>query len=278
MFFDFSRADSIQPLFENFKKAYNDYRIVSLTLHNEDLAQGGRKIDVARALAWAANVYIQENPDKHRQEVAEVMSELVREYPYDVVLQVRKAGMFEELKQYDSAYRIYQTLQRKFPNYTVLIRKSATQGLPDDEFTSQSEAFMRTLDFVSSVPINQVNAENGIRKSHYIAFHENGSAKTSMVVPQRGSYILMIIARGDRAAGIAPLVKVLVDDEVAGYVYIGREDWDCYTLTLPLEEGSHSFELEYDNDEVEGEAADMVNRSFYLRAIYVTITGVADVR
>lgn len=277
MFFDYSKSKTALPLVEDLERSYKNFRIASLTLHNDDLPQGGRKIDVARALAWSAILYLQEDVEKHAPRVQSIVDSLVKEYPHDVVLQVRKAAMFRTLKNPAAAMSIYQNLQQKFPNYTVLVRMAGVEGASDAELSARSKEFMGNLNSVTFIPPSKMRAQGCVSNAEYVTFKQGGSASVVVSVKERGSYIIMIVARGIKSGGMWPLVKILVDDKFAGVTYIYRENWDCYTLTVPLEVGTHKLELVYGNDMVD-EIRNNAGRGFSLRAIYVALTGVTDVR
>lgn len=277
MFFDYSKTESIVPLFEDFEEMLKGYRIASLTLHNDDLPQGGRKIDVARAFAWSANVYLQQDPEKHAPRISAVMGELTNEYPYDVVLQVRKAGMLKIMKNYEAALSIYQNLQQKFPNYTVLVKMAGVEGISEAELSARSDEFMDNLVSVTSLPLSQIRSRDSIRYTDYMEFKPAGSATATISVNERGSYIIMLVARGTHSGELWPLVEMYLDDNFAGVAYIFRKNWDCYTMTVPLEAGTHELKLVYDND-IDNKLSSNDEKGFSLRAVYVALTGVTDVR
>jgi hypothetical protein len=273
MFWDYSENGSIKPLFDELQELYGSFQSVSLTLNSDDLARGGRKIDVARAVAWAATSYAREEPGAGEQ-FPGLIESLVEEYPYDPVLQVHKAALLESLRDADNALDIYHKVQQKNPSYIVLVRMMNIQSVNPDEFAQQSADFMQALHPVAELLPADLRVENGRRERQNIVFRGSGITTGTIEVEERGSYMITTVARGSMADGKWPLVLVKLDGEPAGVIYVCRQTWDCYSLPVMLEPGSHTLELMFGNS-VEQTNADKTLR---LKSLYITLTGVAYVR
>ncbi len=277
MYFDYSGSDSILPLLEDFDKAYREYKNASLTLHSGDLAQGGRKIDVARALAWSANMFLKEDHQKHAPRVMGIINELVKEYPFDVVLQVQKASIHKHLNETETALSIYDNLFQKFPNYTVLVKMAVVAGASEEELSARSDAFMKNLPSVISAPFRGGKPTSDGEDTLQRKLDPGESVRATITVEERGSYIIMIVGKSSNSGKTSTLIKMFVDDTFIGVAYVFRKNWDCYSVTVPLEAGSHKLELLHD-DELMTEVGKRTNSVVSLRAIYVALTGVANVQ
>lgn len=277
MFWDYANRKSIIALLDDLLRMYQNFQTVSLTLNSDDLARGGRKVDVARAVAWAAGEFAKEQTGTDPTTVTALMDKLLEDYPYDPVLQVRQAALLENIGDIDGAYKLYRDVHLKNPSFMVLVRMLTLQQTSEQEFTQQTAELMQSLNPLAALMPSQLRVENGKINDHFIHFQGHGTTTGTVELEEQGTYMLTVVAKGERAGGKWPLVKVYIDEEPAGLSYISREIWDCYNISIPLEAGPHTIELAY--EETDSTSADIVkNRSLYLRSIYLTLRGIANVR
>ncbi len=271
MLLAFSGSKSVKPLYEKLLTAYEQSNAAARTIHDQDVAGRGGRLDLARALSWAATAYLSEDVTGNMYPVLRVMAELQQEYPYDRVITIRMAVVLETLERYNEAYSLYRKLYLDAPNLVVGLRMWALEALPEPLVTDNIKAFMEPLEVLDVITTQGLAGDGFATKSDFIVFDESGSADFQVKIAESGSYTLTFIARGDKAGDNWPLVKVMVDNEFVKYVYVRREAWDCYSLDLILDSGAHAVEFEYVNGDTPAGGSEM--RTLSLRSIYVTKPG-----
>lgn len=265
MFYDHAKIPGIEPVFEALWQRHQSGSEVALSLQSEVHDIGSRRIDVARAVAWAANIMLQENASRQAH-VEEVMAMLLEEYPYDPVLIAHEAEMYVALGNADEARSRYEALQERTPSYETLLRLFALENLSEDEITSRGAAFLRELKPEGILDAAELDVVEGSKHLHFIRLDGGGVVSGELDIADRGTYNVSVIARpGDDHQ--PRLLGVSVNGEVYGLIYAWREDWDCYTLPVALETGEHLLELQY------GDEASTDTDALFIRSVYVTGAG-----
>jgi hypothetical protein len=76
----------------------------------------------------------------------------------------------------------------------------------------------------------------------------NGYIERDIQVAAAGRYTLEIVASGTPAAGVFPLVAIVIDGQQVGQVQLTSGNWRPYSLDLDLAAGTHQFRLLFTND------------------------------
>lgn len=273
MLWDYAGYETVGPLHSKLHQQYSEFQGRSLNLDSDDLARGGRKIDVARALAWVMGLAIKENPEMATSGSLEMMDSLLEEFPYDPVLQVRKAELLEAEGKPELALPVYREVYEKNPSFNVLVRMMAIEGQTGDEIARGSEEFMVELSPVKTIRPDDWEQVDGTVQTYDITLGNDGATTGTFELGEPGSYILTFVAKASSGGKPWPGLQILIDNEVAGVKYICRDTWDTYSLALPLEGGPHSIVLELIHP-----AETAVNRSLSLQTLYLTLTGVTHAR
>ena len=76
----------------------------------------------------------------------------------------------------------------------------------------------------------------------------NGTISTTMTAATAGVKTVSVIAHGDPAGGIWPLMKVRVDGVEIMNLAVGTDQWAAYSAAITLTAGTHALAVEYTND------------------------------
>jgi tetratricopeptide (TPR) repeat protein len=82
------------------------------------------------------------------------------------------------------------------------------------------------------------------------ALVSNGVAQTTMETPEDGVYLLTVIARGEPAGRIWPLMYVRIDDSELQAFYVNSRERRAYSTAINVQRGSHTIEIAFANDMV----------------------------
>ncbi len=81
-----------------------------------------------------------------------------------------------------------------------------------------------------------------------IAFATNGSARWTVQLQKSGVYQFGLLARGSPAQGVYPIVKVSLDDEPIGALYIAKREAGYYAVPFRADAGTHQITIAFTND------------------------------
>ncbi|MBX7245626.1 MAG: tetratricopeptide repeat protein [Candidatus Sumerlaeaceae bacterium] len=189
----------------------------------------------------------------------------------DVVLGLIRAETLEHLGRFPQAFEQYATLHARNPSYSLRLRMEALN--PELALNKEGERGGGGLDPRSAWFFKTDFATTGGEiRSNYLAFFTNGEAAATYTCPADGNYILYVVARGDDAFGLWPLVEVTIDGQSAQNIYVAREGWDCYPLRAWLTKGTHLIKMKYVNNSVRL-FSDAEDRNFYLRELVISPLG-----
>jgi len=194
----------------------------------------------------------------------EALAALIREYPDQVGLPTRLGLLLESQCRFDEAARQYQT---EAPRLLLPALKLAALDAPADAARELAlwEQFLSTgsvvLDARVMEPTSGEVAERGWD------LYAAGEFAASFVVPTTGRYAFDLLACGDPAGGLWPLVRIEVDDQPAATQYINAPVWDLFEFHRPLLAGRHTIRIVYLNNTVApGTPGD---RNFYLDKVII---------
>jgi len=85
-------------------------------------------------------------------------------------------------------------------------------------------------------------------KGSHAAMACNGFIETPIEVAVAGSYGMELVASGSPAAGVYPLVEVVLDDRTIGRVQLTSGGWRSYFVEVALPAGKHNLRLVFVND------------------------------
>ncbi|MCX7019558.1 MAG: tetratricopeptide repeat protein [Candidatus Sumerlaeota bacterium] len=197
---------------------------------------------------------------------------LVAAKPASLTPGILLAESLEATGRYRDAYLQYESLYNRQPCYALLLRMRDLAGdIP--EIKAARAAFIMDVPSAIHVSAGEMNSTSGLLRRDHMALFNSGSVTVMVEIPVQGYYRINVIARGDRAEGLNPLMKITVDDQTPEHIYVAREGWDCYAVTRYLGQGTHRVEMEFLNDN-RNRAANDDDRNLYLGGLIVSRTGV----
>lgn len=225
------------------------------------------------AIAWGKTQLAAAKPTSKTIAEARIsINDLASRAPYDLRLQLMQARFLEQLEQLPEAYRHYRALFVRQPNYSVLLRLQELAGESWPELKDASAQLLSAPQVVACVRAEQMESSETLLRRNYLAFLQNAGTRIEVPIAAAGEYDLDLVARGDRAFGLSPLVSVHIDGKSAGKIYVAREGWDCYSMRTFLTVGTHTVQIEYINDS-ERLLSPEEDRNFYLQALIVSGAG-----
>ena len=197
-------------------------------------------------------------------EAHETLAALAKSFPGRLGVATWRGLLFEREKQLDQALALYRS---EADRLLLAAYKAATLD-PLATATSESAVWREFLTSGSLVFDGQtMNHTGGQATGRGWVLFSTGDFSTSFTVRSTGRYALDLIARGDPANGVWPVVIVYIDGQKVAEQYINSPVWDLFELEQPLLGGRHAIRLFYTNDAagpgVEGD------RNFYLDKLII---------
>lgn len=76
----------------------------------------------------------------------------------------------------------------------------------------------------------------------------NGSISTTTTALTAGTKNVTVVAHGDPAGGVWPVMEIRVDGTLVKTVTVGTDVWQPYSVSLSLAAGTHTVQVSYTND------------------------------
>ncbi len=100
-----------------------------------------------------------------------------------------------------------------------------------------------------TIPAVEFHAHTaGAAQSNYWNLYENGELLCEFDVTSSGSCAIVIIARGEPAAGEWPMMSVSLNAETIYQAPVSSTNWSPYVIQQPLGEGRHEMAIGFLND------------------------------
>jgi flagellar biosynthesis regulator FlaF len=196
------------------------------------------------------------------EQITPVCTRLAQKLKYPLL----RADILAAAGMPERAYKSLSELSSSHLSYPIVLRMTALAGeLPDQAV----EAFRQYHNLVRYVAASDLQTSGAKTRDGYLAFYTNGSAQTMIEIPASATYFIVVTARGDRAFGLSPLVRLSVDGKQIDSLYIAHDDWNTYEVAIYLEKGMHSLQLDYINNSERLPSNDE-DRNFYLHNIMIT--------
>jgi hypothetical protein len=86
------------------------------------------------------------------------------------------------------------------------------------------------------------------READHIAMPSSGYVETQIRVVTGGRYRIGVVAKGDPADGVYPIVALELNGREIGRVECKSDDWTIHYITTDLPEGTSNLRLRFTND------------------------------
>lgn len=251
MYADFAGPTTLESLRDELKLRYGQAGQAKLTLQGEDVSPGRRRVDVARALAWAESELLKENVIS-AQQTNETFARLLQDYSNDPVVKLCQADAFLFQGRASDALRIYKGLQDSDPTLATEIRLANLTGGGDRaDLVSAVQPFLNKLNSVEVIhPDNEASRDGTPVQPIVQAISGDQPTTITLKVETRGSYLISIMGRTNNRVGKWPLLYVKSGGETVGLCYISNEDWRVYSIKILLDAGKHLVELSFYQDDL----------------------------
>ncbi len=197
--------------------------------------------------------------------------EVLADYPRSLGAALLEGEILETMGNLREAFSCYEDTLAWQPCYTTLLRmRDLAGGAP--EISARASAFLSPPRVLAVVNAEEAATSETILRGGVLCFYRNASAAVEFDVPAEGEYEVTVVAKGDRAFGLGPLVIARLDGAKAAEFYIAREGWDCYPLRKSMKQGRHALQLDYVNNS-ERLRSDQEDRNFYLEAVIISRPG-----
>ena len=202
--------------------------------------------------------------EDHLGHADETLAELARDFPGHLGITTRRGLLSERQGRTDRALEFYRQEADRFflAAYKITILDSQAN------LTSES-AMLRKFLTTGSLPLEAraMNPSHGAAADRGWELFSTGDFTRNFSVGSTGRYALDLMARGDPADGIWPLVVVSLDGKVIAQLYINSPVWDLYEIHQTLFSGRHAIRLFFANDAagpgIQGD------RNFYLDRVII---------
>jgi len=184
----------------------------------------------------------------HESEALDILAALSHDFPERIGPATRRGLFYEREGHPDMALKFYrQESNRLF----LAAYKTATLG--SSPATAPEKAVMKKFLTAGSVVFDAstMNPSAGAPASRGWALTSSGEVWQTFSVSSTGRYAIDLIARGDAAGGIWPIVELLLDSKMAGEQYINSPVYDLFEIHVPLLAGTHWLRVIYVNNTLE---------------------------
>jgi tetratricopeptide (TPR) repeat protein len=194
----------------------------------------------------------------------ELLAELARDFPGHLGITTRRGLLSERQGHKDRALEFYRREADRFflAAYKTTLLDAAAN------LTSES-AMLRKFLTTGSLPLEAraMNPSHGVAADRGWELFTTGDFTRTFSVGSTGRYALDLIARGDPADDIWPLVIVSLDGKAVAELYVNSPVWDLFEIHQTLFAGRHSIRLFFANDAagpgIQGD------RNFYLDRVII---------
>jgi hypothetical protein len=222
-----------------------------------------------RALSW---VNFKARHDKHKASAFDLqqIADLLTIAPFDLKTNLLYADALADEGLLREAYLHLSVIQERQWCFAANLRQRWLSGMRNvPPFTPAEGADLPRI----QIAAKDLATTDAVSRGDYLAFFSRSSARASFEIPNSDQYEITLAARGDRAFGLWPLVRIRMDDAVIGMIYVNREGWDLFSISAVLEKGTHTMNIEYVNNSVRllSRAED---RNLYVSRIFVSKAGV----
>jgi len=197
-------------------------------------------------------------------EASDMLAALRHDFPEHIGLATRRGLFFERAGRQDLASKFYR---EEADRLLVAAYKTATL----DSLTSveMANAVLKRFLTTGSVVLDAgtMNPSAGHAIGQGWAMPVSGEIWQTFPVPATGRYALDLLARGEAAGGIWPIVEIYFDGKKTGDLYINSPVWDLFEIHLPLSAGMHWLRILYVNNAVESDVKG--DRNLYLDKVIV---------
>lgn len=232
-----------------------------------------RRHNLRRALGWAFARQGVETSSPERASLAlDTVDAVLAESPRDLDAALLKGDILEMTGDLGGAYRQWQSILGWQVSYPALSRIGSLLG-GDPDSAGARESFRGFAGIVAWINAEDILTTGGIHRPGQVTCLQQAVCAARFDAPAAGEYHVNIVARGDRAFGLSPLASVRLDGAPAGEIYVAMESWDCYSLPMSLNVGSHTLEIEYLNNSERLPSGDE-DRNLFLHCIIITRIGV----
>lgn len=194
----------------------------------------------------------------------ETLDRLARDFPDRLGLVTLRGLLWERRRDPAKALEFYREEAARFflAAYKVATLEPNVLPASEDELLAGFlPAGSEVLDAV------EMNATVGAESERGWILYTAGDLSTTFSAASTGRYAVDLLARGDPAAGIWPIVIVFLDGERVAERYINTPVWNLFELHQPLLAGPHSIRVLYINNAVPPGVEE--DRNFYLDKVIV---------
>jgi hypothetical protein len=108
---------------------------------------------------------------------------------------------------------------------------------------------------------------NGLQRDPYWLMLGNGTIVTDADFSNSGTYRIEIAAKADLAHGVGPEMKLLIDGQVKGSVFVNTNTPQIYTFEVEVPAGTHEVAIAFNNDYYK--PAKGIDRNLYVDKIAI---------
>lgn len=218
------------------------------------------------ARAWALAKAAEAGSTSTLEESLGLVDQACRDWPLEPRLELLRAEILESMGRPEEAYARLRDYRSRHRSYAVDLRMASLAGMPPDAILEQYSDYPN---LVATRRASDFETTGGRQRDNELAFYQSGRCATVVEVPNEGEYFVVVTARGDRAFGLSPLVTLRIDGKKLDDIYVAREDWESYDISVSLSAGPHLLELEYVNNS-ERLPSNEEDRNFYLHSVMMT--------
>jgi len=210
-----------------------------------------------------ATVTVRQN---RTSEALSILSSATRDFPERTELATRQGLLYERVGRQDLALAAYQQEANR------LFLAAYKASILDPRSTTATEnAVWNNFATTGSVILDPclIHRTVGRPADRGWLLSSSGEVWHTFAVPATGRYAIGLIARGDSAGGIWPIVQIHMDGQQIGELYVSSPVYDLFEMHVSLAAGSHWLRVMYVNNAVEpGTEGD---RNLYLDKVIVRL-------
>jgi len=199
-----------------------------------------------------------------RSDALSVLAAVQRDFPERIGVATRQALLYEEMGRRELAATLYrQEADRLFlAAYEAAIFDSATTAVVDETVWRR---FLTTGTL--ALDAGKMSPTSGHAHERGWALTSAGEFSHTFLAEATGPYAFDLIARGDAAAGLWPIVEIHLDGNLVAQQYVNSPVWDLFEIHQPLTAGTHWLRIVYVNNTVTPDSAG--DRNFYLDKVII---------
>ena len=144
------------------------------------------------------------------------------------------------------------TLEVEFTNDTNLNGDDRNLLVDLATLDPATESWRQEVEAFPTKTAGGQTSSSGASGGAYWNLWSNGYVETSMSAGATGGHELHVVARGDVAGGVWPVMKVYVDGTLVLTQTVNTTSWTAYRVRRQLGAGAHTLRVEFTNDAIVG--------------------------